>query len=104
MDRNRKTFVLIISGLFAFIYFIAPILTLDNPFFNYLSRIFDSDLFIFSIGIYGGTSMYMTGTIFPYIIQILLFFIGWFILYKIIKTIYLGYRERKEQKCKQHGA
>ncbi len=89
LSRNIKLSIVFISGSLSLIYFLGPVFSSIDILSNYFAWTVDSDLFILSGGIYGGTLLYLTGTIWPYVIQGALFIIGWYILYKLITLGYL---------------
>lgn len=98
MGRNFKLYVLLISGILSTIYFFGPVFADTKLLGKYFSWVFDTDIFLLSGGVYGGTSLYLTGTVWPYVIQSLLFLIGWLVLYKLLKWSYMAYRESRNKK------
>ncbi|MEW6774650.1 MAG: hypothetical protein AB1304_11740 [Bacteroidota bacterium] len=92
--RNIKLSIGFISGILSLIYFLGPVFASIDILSNYFAWTLDYDLFIISGGIYGGTLLYLTGTIWPYMIQGVLFLIGWFVLYKLIMIGYIAVKEK----------
>lgn len=92
MTPNNNKF-LFISGILNFIYFIGPALGFIRPIQKYIIWIYDYDIFILSRGIYGGTDWFLPG-IWPYIIQILIFLLFWYLTFKLIRFIFSSYKEK----------
>lgn len=87
MARNIKITITIISGIISFLYFYIPVLCIDFIDCDWIY--YTDNLFIISGGIFYGISWFEPESSLPYIVQFILFLIGWFFLYFIIKVIYL---------------
>ena len=98
MKRKIKSILLFLSGIFSFVYFWGVVFLDSGLLSDRFVALFVSDLFIFSGGIFGGTSLYLTGTHWPYTIQGMLFIFGWFIIYKVFKIGYWTFREYQNKK------
>ena len=89
MVQRINVIICALLGAILFLYFIGPILGFEGSLTKYFSWVYDCKFFALSIGVFGGASMYLTGTMWPYVIQIFLYLLVWLLLYKLLKLLSL---------------